>query len=66
MGSRNYGLGSPEIDAMIAGQFSITESLLVLVLKIVITAACIGFGFFGGFGPALFIGAAVGSLLTGI
>ena len=61
------GLGSPEIDAMIAGQFSITESLLVLVLKIVITAACIGFGFFGGvFGPALFIGAAVGSLLTGI
>ena len=61
------GLGSPEIDRMIAGQFSVFDSLLLLVFKIVITAACIGFGFFGGvFGPALFIGAAVGSLLTGV
>ena len=52
---------------MIAGQFSVFDSLLLLVFKIVITAACIGFGFFGGvFGPALFIGAAVGSLLTGV
>ena len=60
------GLGSPEID-VIAGQFSITESLLVLVLKIVMHSSMYRIWFFRrGFGPALFIGAAVGSLLTGI
>ena len=61
------GLGGPQVDGMIAGQYSSFDSLVVLILKILVTAACVAFGFFGGvFGPALFMGAAVGSLLTGI
>ena len=41
--------------------------LLILIIKIILTSSCIGFGLFGGiFSPALFIGAATGALIYNI
>ena len=40
---------------------------IIFFAKIVVTAACISFGFFGGvFGPALFVGAALGGILSSL
>ena len=59
------GLGIGSINQMIAGEFVISMLLVVLVAKIVMTSACIGFGVFGGvFSPALFIGVTAGALAT--
>ena len=57
------GLGLSAMNSMIAGQFSIELLLTVLILKIMMTSLCIGFGLFGGvFSPALFVGIAAGAL----
>lgn len=57
------GLGGPTLRGMIAGDFTVAQDGLILLAKIVLTAFCIGFGFFGGvFSPALVIGASAGAL----
>ena len=57
------GLGIGSVNDMIAGEFLVPLLATVLVAKIVMTSACIGFGVFGGvFSPALFIGVAAGAL----
>ena len=57
------GLGSGPLAHMLEGGFT-TEFLAVLfLLKLSLTALCIGFGMFGGvFSPALFVGAAAGAI----
>ena len=41
--------------------------LIILIIKIILTASCIGFGLFGGiFSPALFVGAATGALIYNV
>lgn len=57
------GLGGATLRGMIEGQFGLGETALILLAKIVLTAFCLGFGFFGGvFSPALVVGAAAGAL----
>jgi CIC family chloride channel protein len=57
------GLGIGSVNAMISGEFLVPLLATVLVAKILMTSACIGFGVFGGvFSPALFIGVAAGAL----
>jgi len=59
------GLGVNNINDMISGEYLVPLLISVLIAKIVMTAACIGFGMFGGvFSPALFIGVAAGALAT--
>ncbi|MEL0223660.1 MAG: chloride channel protein [Gammaproteobacteria bacterium] len=61
------GVGLGTVNEMLGGQYQIPMLLLLLVLKISMTAICIGFGLFGGvFSPALFIGVAVGGLVSQI
>ena len=61
------GLGGPQINKMVNGDYALTFLVVMLIAKILITAACIAFGFFGGvFGPALFIGAALGGILCSL
>ena len=61
------GVGLGTVNAMLGGQYQIPMLLILLVLKISMTAVCIGFGLFGGvFSPALFIGVAVGGLVAQI
>tara|TARA_B110000211_G_scaffold52414_1_gene57826 strand:- start:745 stop:2442 length:1698 start_codon:yes stop_codon:yes gene_type:complete len=57
------GLGISSINEMIAGEFTLSLLLTVLVAKLLMTALCIGFGLFGGvFSPSLFIGVAAGAV----
>ena len=59
------GLGVSNINDMIAGEYIVPMLVSVLIAKIFMTSACIGFGVFGGvFSPALFIGVAAGALTT--
>ena len=61
------GLGNYEINQMLSANYELSFILLLMITKIFVTALCIGFGFFGGvFGPALFVGAALGGVLSGI
>ncbi len=61
------GLGNYEINQMLSADYELSFILLLMIIKIFVTALCIGFGFFGGvFGPALFVGAALGGVLSGI
>ena len=55
------GLGTSTLDAMLNGGMDPGFLVTLLVLKLTLTALCIGFGMFGGiFSPALFVGAAAG------
>ncbi len=57
------GLGISSINDMIAGEFTLSLLLTVLIAKLLLSAMCIGFGLFGGvFSPSLFIGVATGAL----
>ena len=59
------GLGNYEINQMLSANYELSFLLLLMIVKIFVTALCIGFGFFGGvFGPALFVGAALGGVLS--
>jgi len=59
------GLGIGTINAMLDGAYQLPALLLLLVVKIAMTALCIGFGLFGGvFSPALFVGVAVGGVIS--
>ena len=60
------GLGGPQINMMVNGEYALVFLVVLLVAKILVTSACIAFGFFGGvFGPAPFVGAALGGILSG-
>ncbi len=59
------GLGTSVVQSIVSGGFVSVELLLLLVLKLFVTALCIGFGLFGGvFSPAIFLGAASGAVLA--
>lgn len=59
------GLGTATVDAVISGQTVNANLFVLLGLKLLVTALCIGFGFFGGvFSPALFLGAMAGGALA--
>jgi CIC family chloride channel protein len=59
------GLGNIQINQMINNEFTPVYLIVLLIAKIIITALCINAGFFGGvFGPALFIGAAMGGIVA--
>ena len=59
------GLGLKEINQIINNEFSLSFLFALLTAKIVLTALCLGLGFYGGvFGPALFVGAATGGILA--
>ena len=59
------GLGSLQINQMINNEFTPTYLIALLIAKIIITALCLNAGFFGGvFGPALFVGAAIGGVVA--
>ena len=61
------GLGNYEINQMLSANYELSFIVLLMITKIFVTALCIGFGFFGGvFGPALFVGAALGGVLSGL
>ncbi len=61
------GVGLGTVNAMLSGQYDIPMLLILLGLKIAMTATCLGFGLFGGvFSPALFIGVAVGGVVAQI
>ena len=61
------GLGGPQINKMVNGEYQLQVLMVLFVAKIFVTAACVSFGFFGGvFGPALFVGAALGGILSGL
>ena len=57
------GLGIDSINEMIAGNFTLSLLIIVLVAKILMSALCLGCGLFGGvFSPSLFMGVATGAL----
>ena len=59
------GLGLDEINQIINQEFSLSFLFALLAAKILLTALCLGLGFYGGvFGPALFVGAATGGILA--
>lgn len=62
------GIGSELLRfSTIDGAFTSSELALLIGLKIIVTALCIGFGFAGGvFSPALLIGALYGALVGSI
>ena len=58
------GLGTEQVADMMEGRHEIAFLLVLLVLKILCTALCIGWGLFGGvFSPAIFVGAATGAAI---
>jgi CIC family chloride channel protein len=59
------GLGTATVDAVLSGEAVNANLFVLLVLKLLVTALCIGFGFFGGvFSPAIFLGATAGGALA--
>lgn len=58
------GVGYDTVDSAIAGQFSVMMLVLILVLKLIATSACVGAGLPGGVvGPTLVLGALCGGLM---
>ncbi len=61
------GIGVGVVNDLFQGNYGIQYVALILVLKLIMTAMCIGFGLFGGvFSPALFIGVSAGALVSAI
>jgi len=59
------GLGIGTINNMLNGAYGLPALLMLLFVKIAMTALCIGFGLFGGvFSPALFVGVAAGGAIA--
>ena len=57
------GLGTETVDEILHGGTPLALLITLLVLKLSLTALCIGFGMFGGiFSPAMFVGAAAGGI----
>lgn len=58
------GLGTDTLMQVITTEQDPTYLMALLIGKLILTSACIGFGFFGGsFSPALFLGGIVGALV---
>ena len=61
------GIGVGVVNDLFQGNYDIQYVALILALKLIMTAICIGFGLFGGvFSPALFIGVSAGALVSAI
>ncbi len=59
------GIGYDTVNQILLGETAFNLLLLLLVMKVIATSACIGLGVPGGMiGPALFIGAAVGGIIA--
>ncbi len=59
------GLGSDTVRSILSGEGDASYLALLVIVKLVATAICLGFGLFGGvFSPAIFIGAAAGGALA--
>ena len=59
------GLGTSVVQSIVSGGSVPVDLSLLLVLKLFVTALCIGFGLFGGvFSPAIFLGAVSGAVLA--
>ena len=59
------GIGYDTVNLALLGQLGIASLLVMLLAKLAATSVCIGLGVPGGMiGPALFIGAMLGALLT--
>ena len=58
------GLGTDILMSVITSQQALYYLLILLIGKLILTAICIGFGFFGGmFSPALFLGGVLGAIV---
>ena len=61
------GLGGGTVSSIINLEFSFGFLLILLLMKIILTTACLGFGLFGGiFSPSLLVGAAAGALALSV
>ena len=59
------GLGTDTLAAMLNTDSNLAFAACLLLVKILITSVCLGFGFFGGvFSPSLLIGASAGVILA--
>ena len=59
------GLGGTTIISILESSFTIYFLILILFVKLFVTAICLSLGFFGGvFSPALVLGAAIGGIFT--
>lgn len=59
------GIGYDTVNTILLGQAAFTLLILLVVVKIIATSACIGLGIPGGMiGPAFFIGAALGGVIA--
>ncbi len=57
------GLGGATVENIINREFGLGYLTLILIMKIALTTACLGFGLFGGiFSPSLVVGAAAGGV----
>jgi len=57
------GIGYDTVDAAMIGSLTVSSLLIIAVLKLVATSACVGSGLPGGvIGPSLFMGALAGAL----
>ena len=58
------GLGTDVLISVITTQKLLGFLLALLVVKLILTSICIGFGFFGGlFSPAIFLGGVLGAIV---
>jgi len=61
------GPGFTSLPLALTGEFSIWLLVVLLIGKLLATPLCLGFGFAGGVvGPALFLGAMLGGLVSGL
>ena len=61
------GLGGATVESIINQEFSLGYLIVLLLMKIALTSACLGFGLFGGiFSPSLLVGAAAGGVALAI
>jgi CIC family chloride channel protein len=57
------GIGYDTVDAVIVGEIGLNALLIILVIKLLATALCVGFSLPAGLiGPAIFIGAIAGGI----
>ncbi len=58
------GLGIGTMNGILDARYTLIMLVVLLIMKILMTGLCIGFGLFGGiFSPALFVGVAAGAVI---
>jgi len=58
------GAGTQTLQLAMAGDLTVALILVVVIVKLLATSLCLGFGLYGGvFGPALFLGALTGCMV---